>query len=322
MGLEMLAQLRQQAEFAATPVVMLSAWSDQEKMRQATALGVLHFLVKPFTKAQLVEKAGRVVSLTLKSGEKPPVETPRAPQLSPRLVTPSTPKAAVGAPVPDNVIRIAKLVALHEVDLEEIATIVENDKYLSTRLLHMANANLEEGDEVVTMVSEALARNGIGAVFLLAMGDLVMRALLSTFRDMLGIKLTHVDLKKAEFSFDMHVLSEMEFSGQTRGNIYLHVDQRSARRLVSQMMLGTIAPEAATSEQIDLTLSELTNIVVGNFLSNLSDAGMRSQISAPKIGRSTDSRLNAVSGGVAERLAFRSPEMSMLMDISIDPWNH
>jgi CheY-specific phosphatase CheX len=153
------------------------------------------------------------------------------------------------------------------------------------------------------------------------MGDLVMRALLQTFQDMLGIKLANIDLKKAEFPFDMHVLSEMEFSGQTRGKIYMHVDQRSARRLVSQMLLGTIPPEAATGEQIDLTLSELTNIVVGNFLSTLSDAGLHSQISAPKIGRSADSRLNAVSGGVAERLAFRSPELSLLLDISIDPWN-
>lgn len=332
-GIEMLTQLRQNPEHAQTPVIMLTAWSDQEKVHQATDLGVRDYLVKPFTKFQLVEKVRRILSLTLKPGAKapapPPLAAPPPAATAKPLSRPApsgNPKAAAtakeyGLSVPENVTRIAELVSHQEVDLDEIASIVDHDQAMATRLLRMANAKLEEGDEEITSVGEALSRNGISSVFLLAMGDLVMRALLKTCQDMLEIKLANVELKKAEFPFGMHILSEMEFCGQTKGKIFFHVDQKSARWLVSLMLLGTVAPEAATGEQIDLILTELTNIVVGNFLSNLSDAGLRSQISAPKIGRSTDARLNVVQGGVAERLAFRSPELTVLVDISIDPWN-
>jgi CheY-like chemotaxis protein len=321
-GIAMLTKLRQKVEFAQTPVIMLTAWSDQEKVLQASELGVRDYLVKPFTKAQLVEKAGRVVNLTLN----PEANAPAAPLAEP----PPAPAGDQSLPdqgknygllIPENVIRLANLVGNQDVDLEEIAKVIGEDEELISRLLRMANAKLYLGDSEVTSVVGALVRNGIGCVFLLTMGDLVKRALLKTFQTMLGIKLEAVNPAQAKFSADIHVLSEVEFTGKAMGKIYLHFDQRSAGLIVSRL-LGLESAVPATREQMADAICELTSIVGGNFLSNLSDAGLSSRLSPPKISRTAHFRVNAVWGGLSERLAFHSAEISALfLDISINPWN-
>ena len=325
-GIAMLTKLRQKVEYAQTPVIMLTAWSDQERVLQASELGVRDYLVKPFTKAQLVQRAGRVVTLALKSGATAPAA------ISPAVPLAETPPAAAsdlslsdpgknyGLLIPENVIRLANLVCHQDVDLEEIAKVIGEDEELISRLLRMANAKLYLGDDEVTSVVGALVRNGIGCVFLLTMGDLVKRALLKTFQTMLGIKLEAVNPAKAKFPAGVHVLSEVEFSGKAMGKIYLHLDQRSTAMIVSRLLgLGSAVP--ATREQIADAICELTSIVGGNFLSNLADAGLSSRLSPPRISHTAQFRVNAVWGGLSERLAFHSSEISALLDISINPWN-
>jgi len=46
-----------------------------------------------------------------------------------------------------------------------------------------------------------------------------------------------------------------------------------------------------------------------------------SRLSSPKISHTAHFRVNAVWGGLSERLAFHSSEISALLDISINPWN-
>ena len=325
-GIVMLTKLRQNAETAQTPVIMLTAWSGQERVLQASELGVKDYLVKPFTKAQLIEKAGRVINLALKSGAPAPVESSPA---APLAEIPSAPASDLSPPdpgknygllVPENVIRLANLVGHQEVDLEEIAKVISEDEELTARLLRMANAKLYLGDSEITSVVTALVRNGIGCVFLLTMGDLIKRALLKTFRTMLGIHLEAVNPAKTEFPAGIHVLSEVEFTGKAMGNIYLHLDQKSTGTIVSRF-LGVEAAEPATREQIADAIGELTSIIGGNFLSNLSDAGLKSRLSRPRISHITHYRVNTVWGGLSERLAFQSPEIFALLDITINPWN-
>ena len=325
-GIGMLTKLRQNVEFAQTPVIMLTAWSGQERVLQARELGVRDYLVKPFTKAQLIEKAGRVVSLTLKRGAKAPAHLSPA---VPLAETPSAPARDVGISdhgqnygllISENVTRLANLVSHQDVDLGEIAKVIGEDEELTARLLHMANAKLYLGDFEITSVEGSLARNGIGCVFLLTMGDLVKRALLKTFQTMMGIKLASVNPAKANLPSDTHVMSEVEFTGKAKGKIYLHLDQRSTGMIVSRL-LGLDSDEPVTREQIADAICELTNIVGGNFLSNLSDAGLSSRLSSPKISHTAHFRVNAVGGGLSERLAFHSPEISVVIDISINPWS-
>jgi len=62
-GIGMLTKLRENPELKATPVIMLTAESDDESVELIGQLGVADYLVKPFSEEALVEKAGRVVKL-------------------------------------------------------------------------------------------------------------------------------------------------------------------------------------------------------------------------------------------------------------------
>ena len=62
-GVTMLTKLKEDAELKAIPVIMLTAESGRENVLQIARLGVRDYLVKPFKEDQLIEKAGRCVTL-------------------------------------------------------------------------------------------------------------------------------------------------------------------------------------------------------------------------------------------------------------------
>lgn len=66
-GVTMLTKLKENPELKAIPVIMLTAESGRDNVLQIAKLGVRDYLVKPFKEEQLVEKAGRVVSLVKKA---------------------------------------------------------------------------------------------------------------------------------------------------------------------------------------------------------------------------------------------------------------
>jgi two-component system, cell cycle response regulator len=62
-GVTMLTRLREEPDLKTTPVIMLTAESGRDNVLQIARLGIRDYLVKPFKEEQLIEKAGRVVSL-------------------------------------------------------------------------------------------------------------------------------------------------------------------------------------------------------------------------------------------------------------------
>ena len=62
-GVTMLTKLKEDAALKAIPVIMLTAESGRENVLQIARLGVRDYLVKPFKEDQLIEKAGRCVTL-------------------------------------------------------------------------------------------------------------------------------------------------------------------------------------------------------------------------------------------------------------------
>ncbi len=62
-GVTMLTKLKEDAELKTIPVIMLTAESGRENVLQIARLGVRDYLVKPFKEDQLLEKAGRCVTL-------------------------------------------------------------------------------------------------------------------------------------------------------------------------------------------------------------------------------------------------------------------
>jgi len=65
-GVTMLGKLKEDPELKTIPVIMLTAESGRENVLQIAKLGVRDYLVKPFKEEQLIEKAGRIVTLQKK----------------------------------------------------------------------------------------------------------------------------------------------------------------------------------------------------------------------------------------------------------------
>lgn len=65
-GVTMLTKLKEDPELKTIPVIMLTAESGRDNVLQIAKLGVRDYLVKPFKEDQLIEKAGRIVSLQKK----------------------------------------------------------------------------------------------------------------------------------------------------------------------------------------------------------------------------------------------------------------
>jgi two-component system, cell cycle response regulator len=65
-GVTMLTKLREDPGLKATPVIMLTAESGRDNVLHIARLGIRDYLVKPFKEDQLIEKAGRVVTLQKK----------------------------------------------------------------------------------------------------------------------------------------------------------------------------------------------------------------------------------------------------------------
>ena len=65
-GVTMLGRLKEDPELKAIPVIMLTAESGRDNILQIARIGVRDYLVKPFKEDVLVEKAGRVITLTKK----------------------------------------------------------------------------------------------------------------------------------------------------------------------------------------------------------------------------------------------------------------
>ena len=66
-GVTMLSKLKEHPELKHIPVIMLTAESGKENIAYIARLGVRDYLIKPFNQDQLVEKAGRAVTLLKKA---------------------------------------------------------------------------------------------------------------------------------------------------------------------------------------------------------------------------------------------------------------
>ena len=77
-GVTMLTKLKEDAELKTIPVIMLTAESGRENVLQIARLGVRDYLVKPFKEDQLLEKAGRCVTLVKRAAAPAPPAAPPA----------------------------------------------------------------------------------------------------------------------------------------------------------------------------------------------------------------------------------------------------
>jgi CheY-specific phosphatase CheX len=224
-------------------------------------------------------------------------------------------------PIPESVAQLTQLVARQDADLDQITKIISKDPAITQRLLRAANPRAKtEDDYNITTVEDALMRNGVGCVLLLAMGVPLTVALVKTFKTMLGQKLESVNPKGVEPFLTEHVLATINFSGKATGCVYLRMSIPGAQLIASQV-LGVPPQELTVRSEIDDTIGELVNIVTGNFKSNLCDAGLDCRLKPPLVSRISTFYIETPPGAGLERMAFRAPNFILFVDVTVNPFD-
>ena len=157
-------------------------------------------------------------------------------------------------------------------------------------------------------------------VLLLAMADPVMRAVHKTFATMCAIDLKQLTVNSMVPFEGEPVLGEVRFSGRATGLVHLRM-LPAAATLIAARLLSLPPEELGSPSEVDDVIGELSNIVAGNFKSNLCDAKLDCKLSPPNITRTTDFKLQKPSGNVVERAGFHAPELDLFVDISVNPWS-
>lgn len=62
-GIEMVTQLKSEANLREIPIIMLTAEGGKDAVQKAAGLGVNHYIVKPFAEAALIEEIRKIVAL-------------------------------------------------------------------------------------------------------------------------------------------------------------------------------------------------------------------------------------------------------------------
>ncbi len=221
--------------------------------------------------------------------------------------------------VPESVRRLGQLVSKPDATTEQIAKVISQDKEFTARLLRIANPRAEsEEDYGCTTVEEAMQRCGMGSVILVAMHVPLLCSVRKTFQTMLGVEL------KRPFCADMpiegeHVLCEIAFTGKATGSAAMRLSPATAQQIAARV-LSMPPEELQDAAMIDDVIGELSNMVVGNFKSNLCDAGLACKLSPPAISRTEDFGLKKAEGGLAERIGLCGPDLSLFVDLNVNPW--
>lgn len=221
--------------------------------------------------------------------------------------------------VPESVRRLGLLVSRPDATTEDVAKLIAQDKGFTARLLRAANPRADcEEDYGCTTVEDALQRTGMGIVLLVAMYDPLLTAVQKTFHTMLGAELKMMDAATLPFEGD-HILCEIAFTGKATGTAALRLTLPTALQVAARV-LGMPAAELTDQSVINDVIGELSNMVVGNFKSNLCDAGLNCKLTPPDIKRTRDLLLRNDSGNLAERIGFHAADLNLFVDLNVNPW--
>ncbi len=223
--------------------------------------------------------------------------------------------------IPASVQRLQQMIAKRDGNMEDFAKLIALDSELTARVLRAANPRAKTvEDYVATTVEEALQRTGMSSALLLAMSDPLLRGILKTFKTMLAIELTVPPYRTLKPLTTEHILGEVTFAGKAAGLVHLRLPH-SILPLIGERMLGLSADDLKDPAVADDVIGELCNMIVGNFKSNLCDAGLDCKLTPPKIRRTEEFNLRVVDGGLSERHGFSSKDFEFFADLSVNPWN-
>ena len=224
------------------------------------------------------------------------------------------------APKLESASRLTQLVSRQDADIDEITKVINKDTSLRARLLRVANPEAEnEAEYAIETVEDALMRNGMGCVLVLAMSTPLAAALIKTFQTMLSLKIESIDPREATPLLGEHLLCNIDFSGKVVGHVLLRMSH-DAGRLIASGILGIKPEEMQDLNEVRDVAGELLNIMTGNFKSNLCDAGLECKLSPPDVRSTADFSPPAARGSV-EHMAFRSGNIQIFVDVTANPWS-
>jgi chemotaxis protein CheX len=222
--------------------------------------------------------------------------------------------------VPESVRRLTKLVASQNASTEEIAKVISSDKELTTQLLRAANPSADHPSEyTVVTVEDALMRAGTGWALTLAMSEPLTRAVTKTFRTMLGVELQLVPFIQMDPLHEEHVLCTTSFSGKATGTVSARMTLPLAREFGARL-LGMTPDELTDECALMDALGELSNMIAGNFKSNLCDAGLSCQLELPVVRRTETVLGKKGSAGSLQQFGFREGAAQVFVELSVNPW--
>jgi chemotaxis protein CheX len=150
------------------------------------------------------------------------------------------------------------------------------------------------------------------------MHDPLMRAVHRTFKTMLDLDLELCTSSDLPFAGD-HLLSDIAFEGRANGTASLRIQPEDGIQIASKI-LGIPPTDLDDPSCIEDVIGELSNMVVGNFKSNLCDAGLKCKLCPPKLLRTDDFTLRNSAGSLAERIQFRAAHLHLIVELNVDPW--
>lgn len=217
-------------------------------------------------------------------------------------------------PAPESVARLAQLVAQRTDDnMDQIAKVVAGDPALKSRLLCAASAGT---DDPIEDVQQAIFRCGVEAVLVLAMADPLLRAVMRTFENLLGVSLRPVEeIMVGAMDVDGY-LAVVGFSGRANGEVCVRMGEEPGKRIAAALL--ATEPEKVTAAEITDAIGEIGNMIVGNFNSNLCDAGLSCKLSVPTVTASSAFNPSEVPSGRHQAYAFRYKELPLMIHITVE----
>jgi chemotaxis protein CheX len=216
------------------------------------------------------------------------------------------------APLPENVLRLGKLVQGFNKHSALIAEIILSDEHLSKRVTQIANRG--KGTGTKEEVEAAVLRLGVDLINMVVMTELIVHALRKTFTTMLR---TDLELRDEISVAGDRLWGTISFKGNANGRVVIGIPVGAADWIVSQF-LGSAAPEDPM-EIVQDVVGEMLNIVGGNLKSNLCDAGVDCTLSTPAVEIREFANLTVGDDEKRQTLYFHADRLLMSLDLLINP---
>lgn len=216
------------------------------------------------------------------------------------------------APLPENVLRLGKLVQGFNKHSGSIAEIILSDEKLSKRVVQIATRG--QGAGTKEEVEAAVLRLGVDLINMVVMTELIVHALNKTFTTMLR---TSLEPRDEITSIGDRIWGMIQFKGSATGRVFIGIPVGAAEWIVTQF-LGDAAPDDPM-EIVQDVVGEMLNIVGGNFKSNLCDAGVDCTLSVPSVEVREFAKITLGDDEKRQTLFFQADRLMMSVDLLINP---